>query len=319
MYYSCRGFRGIWHRSLLNNWRPFWLGPAVICLTTQQPWSLTSLIIIFSHSPFFLCREPFDIISAIFAIICGDCHKLDICSITTPKEKIYSFLSITWGIVSDVDIESEKYRFMGETRFLIGTLIRLVGLRIYRGKLSYLPVEDEKVGNHFLVEGKKGVVNMGASCMQEEQAFPAGMESCFSDGVGPLDTMLSPLGEQLTGKWKVIDGEFVLACPLLLSHLNSETLAGPEAKFGDGLLHILYIQGGISRMQLLDLFGKLEDGSHTGCEKVVVLKAKAFRLEPDLSQKGIIAVDGERIDYTAIQGQVHQGLGRVMCVRPTGR
>jgi sphingosine kinase len=29
---------------------------------------------------------------------------------------IYSFLSIGWGIMADVDIESERLRFLGEPR-----------------------------------------------------------------------------------------------------------------------------------------------------------------------------------------------------------
>ena len=264
--------------------------------------------------------------SAIFAVTCNNLHKLDICSIVTPRETIFSFLSVTWGIISDVDIESEKYRFLGETRFLIGTLVRLVGLRIYKGQLSYIPVKDSTVQNS-QPECGKGQVNLGATNSIEEKPptshvlsvngkAPGEMHCAVVEENGPLNTLLPPLGEELPGDWEVIKGEFILACPLLLSHLNSETLAGPEAKFGDGILYIMYIKAGISRIQLLDLFTKLEDGSHVNCDNVVILKARAFRLEPDLSQKGIIAVDGEKIEYTAIQGQIHQGLGRVMCVRP---
>ena len=66
--------------------------------------------------------------SAIFGIIRGNLMDLDICSVITPTEKLYAFLSVTWGLVSDVDIESERYRFLGETRFLIGTVARIIGL-----------------------------------------------------------------------------------------------------------------------------------------------------------------------------------------------
>lgn len=40
---------------------------------------------------------------------------------------------------SDVDIESEAYRWMGSLRFTIGTIVRIIGLRYYRGRISYLP------------------------------------------------------------------------------------------------------------------------------------------------------------------------------------
>ena len=57
---------------------------------------------------------------------------------STPK-RLFSFLSVAWGFVSDVDIESERYRGLGSARFTLGTLVRLASLRSYKGRLSYLP------------------------------------------------------------------------------------------------------------------------------------------------------------------------------------
>ncbi|MGH0185981.1 UNVERIFIED_CONTAM: hypothetical protein FKN15_020138 [Acipenser sinensis] len=53
--------------------------------------------------------------------------------------RLFSFLSVAWGFVSDVDIESERYRGLGSARFTLGTVVRLASLRSYRGRLSYLP------------------------------------------------------------------------------------------------------------------------------------------------------------------------------------
>ncbi|KAL0171765.1 hypothetical protein M9458_032076 [Cirrhinus mrigala] len=53
--------------------------------------------------------------------------------------RLFSFLSVAWGFVSDVDIESERYRGLGSARFTLGTLVRLASLRSYKGRLSYLP------------------------------------------------------------------------------------------------------------------------------------------------------------------------------------
>lgn len=57
---------------------------------------------------------------------------------SSPK-RLFSFLSVAWGFVSDVDIESERYRGFGSARFTLGTLVRLASLRSYKGRLSYLP------------------------------------------------------------------------------------------------------------------------------------------------------------------------------------
>lgn len=57
---------------------------------------------------------------------------------SSPK-RLFSFLSVAWGFVSDVDIESERYRGLGSARFTLGTLVRLASLRSYKGRLSFLP------------------------------------------------------------------------------------------------------------------------------------------------------------------------------------
>ena len=56
---------------------------------------------------------------------------------------VYSFLSLTWAIVADVDLESEKYRWMGAARFTFAAIQRILALRQYTGKLEVKPVREE--------------------------------------------------------------------------------------------------------------------------------------------------------------------------------
>lgn len=39
---------------------------------------------------------------------------------TVSKQTIYMSLLGSWGMIADIDIESEKFRKIGETRFVIG-------------------------------------------------------------------------------------------------------------------------------------------------------------------------------------------------------
>lgn len=55
---------------------------------------------------------------------------------------MYSFLSIGWGLLSDIDIESERLRTIGGSRFTLWALARLVGLRVYKGVVSYAKIKD---------------------------------------------------------------------------------------------------------------------------------------------------------------------------------
>ena len=45
------------------------------------------------------------------------------------------------GIISDADIESERLRALGGARFAVMGLFRILKLRSYRGRLSYLPAD----------------------------------------------------------------------------------------------------------------------------------------------------------------------------------
>ncbi|EDO40058.1 predicted protein, partial [Nematostella vectensis] len=229
--------------------------------------------------------EPMEVVCAIYAVIRGNIHEMDIASIVTPTSRFYSFLSMTWGIMSDVDIESEKYRYLGNARFTVGAVVRILNLRLYQGRISYLPYEEDgqftrSSGNQF----------------------------------GPELNLLPALEENLPSSWKSVEGKFILCSSVMMSHLGPDICAAPQSKFGDGILYVAYAEAGISKMQLLDMFMKMEDGSHIDCEEIVCVRACAFRLEPDLTQLGTIAIDGELIPYSAVQGQVHRGLGRVMCV-----
>lgn len=52
---------------------------------------------------------------------------------------MFSFLSVGWGLISDIDIESERLRAIGGQRFTLWSVHRLISLRTYRGKVSYVP------------------------------------------------------------------------------------------------------------------------------------------------------------------------------------
>lgn len=64
---------------------------------------------------------------------------MDLVRVETTAQIMFSFLSVGWGLISDIDIESEKLRMLGGQRFTIWSVARLIGLRSYAGKLYYLP------------------------------------------------------------------------------------------------------------------------------------------------------------------------------------
>lgn len=99
-------------------------------------------------------QEPYDynplLVSAL-SVVKSKKASMDIVRIETRNKIVFSFLSVGWGLLSDIDIESERLRAIGGQRFTVWSVARLIGLRTYKGKISYLPCDKvpsiEVVGN----------------------------------------------------------------------------------------------------------------------------------------------------------------------------
>lgn len=56
---------------------------------------------------------------------------LDLISIQlSDKSFVHSFMSVEWAIVADVDLESERFRFLGGLRFFVGALSRVLSKQL---------------------------------------------------------------------------------------------------------------------------------------------------------------------------------------------
>lgn len=67
---------------------------------------------------------------------------MDLIRLQTSNSTIFSFLSVGWGIIADIDIESERLRSLGKTRFTLWAFHRIANLKTYKGRLSYLPIPN---------------------------------------------------------------------------------------------------------------------------------------------------------------------------------
>ncbi|XP_077603191.1 sphingosine kinase 2 isoform X3 [Crocuta crocuta] len=341
----------------------------------------------------------------------GGSRPLDLMSVTLASgSRCLSFLSVAWGFVSDVDIQSERFRALGSARFTLGTVLGLATLHTYRGRLSYLPATVEATSPtpaHGLPRAKSELTlapapapappvahsplhrsvsdlplplpvpqpvltspgspepppilslngggpelagdwgGAGDAPLSPDPPLPslpsspeAALLSPVTEGVpetlassgfppptpdapgaistgGPPDHLLPPLGTPLPPGWVTLEGDFVLMLAISPSHLGADLVAAPHARFDDGLVHLCWVRGGISRATLLRLFLAMERGSHfsLGCPQLGYAAARAFRLEP-LTPRGVLTVDGEQVEYGPLQAQMHPGLGTLLTGPP---
>ncbi|KAM0952421.1 putative sphingosine kinase [Dioscorea sansibarensis] len=230
--------------------------------------------------------QVYSISNAVFAIIRGHTRKLDVASILQGEAQFFSVLILTWGFMADVDIESEKYRWMGSARLGFYSLLRVMNLRKYHGCVKFVPAPGYELYGEPLSQDE---INEDDPPVQESRGGSRVLQ-CGSPGrQASLQGM----------EWRSINGPFVLVCLNNVPWPVEDVLSAPEAKFSDGYLDMTIIRD-CPKAALLMMLLKMDDGNHVKSDYVTYLKVKALRLEPgqcvgNPKKGGIVDSDGEII------------------------
>ncbi|CAL9063504.1 sphingosine kinase 1 isoform X1 [Musa acuminata AAA Group] len=242
-----------------------------------------------------LCSIP----NATFAVIRGHKRSLDVAIVLQGEKKFFSVLLLIWGLVADVDIESEKYRWMGSPRFDIYALLRIMKLRKYHGHVHFVPAP----GYEAYGEPVKQVDNFKGHILlsKQDQESTTTVQSCGYQGP---EISLEGL------EWRSIVGPFVSLWVNNVPFSAENYIPAPKAKFSDGCLDVIIVRN-CPRSALLGMMLKMSDGSYVKSPYVMYLKVKAFRLEPGKrvghpTKGGIIDSDGEVIargDESAVNSE----------------
>ncbi|KAH6565312.1 hypothetical protein BASA50_008960 [Batrachochytrium salamandrivorans] len=232
----------------------------------------------------------------------GHTKPTDIFSFTQDNVRMFSHLLVMFAFVADVDIGSEKYRYMGEIRLTLAALVRLVKIRNYKAKLYVLTSEN----------GEKYKVD------QTKQPMVAG-----------LPTIYTSLGSTSYRDWPLqVDAYFQLFIASNFPWVSSEFLIAPLSKIDDGEMTVVWSEN-MGSMRVLKTLLNQESGESLTYDAVKHTKALAFAIEPDAytyqipsssvpepsssnaknpSQKsrlGIMDVSGEKVSYSPIVVEVH--------------
>uniref|UniRef100_A0A1A9WZ90 sphingosine kinase n=1 Tax=Glossina brevipalpis TaxID=37001 RepID=A0A1A9WZ90_9MUSC len=337
----------------------------------------------------YLYNEPFEpkpILNATLTCVSGKNAPLDIVRVELANRdkylEMYSFLSIGWGLIADIDIESEKLRSIGAQRFTLWSIHRLLHLRACKGKVSYLLWrEDESIvknemGNistdqtineteakphsilkqyhdfqddqndsdDIILENNEFVdiishsskkcngdswqsaesrrtayYSLAGQSTRSQRSITASVLGKIEAANAELETQtlqssLPSLNSSLPESWNTIEGEFIMVHAAYTTHLAADCLFAPDSQLNDGIIYLVIIRTGISRVQLLNFLLNMSSGTHlieAPTSHIQVLRVTAFRIEPQDSD-GIITVDGERMEYGSIQAEIFPGLIKVM-------
>jgi sphingosine kinase len=212
-----------------------------------------------------LAGESYNPLNAAFIIAKGRQQSFDLASVIQNGTKYCSFLSLAWGLISEVDIESEKLKFLGALRFNVYALILMSLLHTYRGRFSYLIHPDYNQGE-----------------------------------------------KNLSPSWQVIEDDFIFLWAMNTPWAAHDMNVTPYASINDGAIDVLVMRQGTSRWELLQALLRCGKGQHLDLPHMEYYKVSAFKLEP-LTDKGILVVDGEPVEYSAIEMKVMPNLACVNC------
>lgn len=203
------------------------------------------------------------------------------------KPAMHSLLSLSWGLFADIDIESERCRWLGGARFTAQAVVRILFPRKYKGcvlRFKPLVMRDEESIDADDVE----INNNGSSVRAAAaRALVKGHALSEIDNTNPEWRTLR------LEKGNHIKGVFALNVPwaTLAAH------AAPGAAFHDGAFDVVVVKTA-SRLQMLRLLLSFELGGHTEHRAVTYLKCVEFELTPGVSDDGkggYLVVDGELV------------------------
>ncbi|KAJ6259476.1 hypothetical protein Dda_5113 [Drechslerella dactyloides] len=253
-------------------------------------------------------------------LVKGKRTHFDLVSITQGDERILSFLSQSAGITAGLDLGTENLRWMGNTRFTVGFLQRVITETFYPTDL-YVK----------LAIGSKEDIRRHASTHREPPDH-----TCDGTGLPPLQygTVKDEVPEDWVKESHPKLGNFYcgnVGPPVDLNSIHTELTYViralqmlcmskdinffPAARPNDGYLDLAISDGDMGRMKAVNIMLGAETGKHFDIPELNYRKVVAYRFIPQKQKDGYISVDGEKMKFAPFQAEIHHGLGVSLSLR----
>jgi sphingosine kinase len=251
---------------------------------------------------------------AALSIVKGRRMPMDLVSITQGGRRTLSFLSQAVGIIAESDLGTEGWRWMGDTRFTVGYVLRLMRQTVWPVDFALGIEIDSKAAVKEAYAQYVDAVAADAKGLTSPRSSASGADS--SDAI-VSDDALPPLkygtvSDPLPTGWTLTPypnlGNFYAGN---MAYMTADSPAFATSLPADGMLDLMMVDGDISRMRALQLADEVGKGTLIDAPEVNYLKVSGYRIVPRLKE-GYISIDGERIPFEGFQAEVHKGLGCVL-------
>uniref|UniRef100_A0A0K0EIH1 DAGKc domain-containing protein n=1 Tax=Strongyloides stercoralis TaxID=6248 RepID=A0A0K0EIH1_STRER len=274
----------------------------------------------------FQANEPFpprDVFVKQAALMCVNPSYIPLrLSVVETKENgnIPMFLSATWGIIADIDIGSERFRWAGMLRLHIESYLRIFQLPSvanYEAIISYIPVEgyDRKKFKIRHVPSERHLLGDDHFDYEEvkewkfiESNNEEKNKECLDDFFKKDNKLNIPSIDEtipIDNKWVTYSEKVTTVSVIKLSHLGSDIPFLPCAKIDEDILYLCICkwEGMKNRFEMGFFLDDICRSNHLKYPFFDIIPVKAARVEPIFrGNLGHFAVDGEPLK----PGQIFQ-------------
>jgi len=241
-------------------------------------------------------EDGFDVSAAALNAIKGRPMKVDLFSFTQGDTISISFMSQALGLMSELDIGTESWRWMGDTRFFLGYL---------RGFIAYKPCPVTL----YIKVAEQDKYTMLEAWKSQRSSKSNGLvaESNIKEST-PIPPLTQPIDEK--DGWITFDKPTLSIYAGKGPYVGRDLMLFPVSLPEDGMIDIA-IHEHTSRVEMLKAMDGAPIGQPFWLDSLHYFKASAYRVKPHKPQ-GYLSVDGEAFPFEDFQVEVLKGLGTFM-------
>lgn len=237
-----------------------------------------------------------------------------------------SFLSQTYGVIAESDLNTEFIRWMGPMRFDIGVAFNVLQGKSYPCDIyvKYAAKSKHDLTVHY-------IKNKNSHCLEFENNIKEGTDTdsllSSTTGVGngatPTPTPTPgpgcsgiceenmkpkyPLKEGVPEDWVKLDSSITDNLSIFytgkMPYVASNTKFFPAALPADGTIDMIVMKSNLPISKMAPILLSIDSGGHVLDPEVIHSKILAYKLVPKIKDS-LIAVDGERYPIEPLQVEV---------------
>ncbi|EJS42536.1 lcb5p [Saccharomyces arboricola H-6] len=252
-----------------------------------------------------------------------------------------SFLSQTYGLIAETDINTEFIRWMGPARFELGVAFNIIQKKRYPCEIyvKYAAKSKNELKTHYLEYKNKGSLefqhitmnkhdedrnnyNYDNGCETENEDEDEGEDeggekgnSSFFDLVNSSTDQITeedfkikyPLDEGVPCDWERLDpniaGNLGIFYTGKMPYVAADTKFFPAALPSDGTMDMVITDARTSLTRMAPILLGLDKGSHVLQPEVLHSKILAYKIIPKLTS-GLFSIDGEKFPLEPLQVEI---------------